>query len=93
LLNDLICLWNLPELLAIADGRVISGRQAVELGLVDGIGNYYDALDVAREMAGLSEDSPVELLNETNIWGSLGLRALTLLPNQMKQPLLQLRYE
>lgn len=81
------------DLLAIADGRVISGRQAVELGLVDGIGNYYDALDVAREMAGLSEDSPVELLNETNIWGSLGLRALTLLPNQMKQPLLQLRYE
>jgi protease-4 len=28
----------------LADGRVYTGKQAKELGLVDEIGNYYDAL-------------------------------------------------
>jgi protease-4 len=81
------------DLLEVADGRVISGRQAVELGLVDGIGNYYDALALARETASLPDNSPVEVLNETNIWQSLGWNALTLLPNQVQQPILQLRYQ
>lgn len=81
------------DLLEVADGRVISGRQAVELGLVDGIGNYYDALALARETANLPDDSPVEVLNETNIWESLGWNALTSLPNQVQQPFLQLRYQ
>lgn len=37
----------------IADGRVFTGRQAKELGLVDEMGNYYDALDVAQKAAGI----------------------------------------
>ena len=47
------------EVLAVADGRVISGQQAVARGLVDGIGNLTDALGVAGRMAGLSDDPDV----------------------------------
>ncbi len=37
-----------------ADGRILSGRQAVEAGLVDGLGTLEDALAVAGRMAGIS---------------------------------------
>lgn len=40
---------------AIADGRVFTGRQAKELGLVDEIGTREDAFKIAAEMAGLKE--------------------------------------
>lgn len=37
----------------LADGRVLSGRQALEAGLVDRLGNLDDAISLAGEMAGL----------------------------------------
>lgn len=40
----------------LADGRVYSGRQALEAGLVDQIGNMNDALATAGRMAGLGDD-------------------------------------
>lgn len=43
----------------LADGRILSGRQALESGLIDGIGNLQDALARAGEMAGLGEDPAV----------------------------------
>ncbi len=47
---------------AVADGRVFAASQAVGLGLCDRLGNFEDALAVAREMAGLPERAPaVEL--------------------------------
>lgn len=42
----------------LADGRVYTGKQAKELGLVDEIGNYYDALAATGNMAGLG-DTPL----------------------------------
>jgi protease-4 len=46
-----------PELLpAIVDGRVLSGRQALERGMIDRIGNLHDALAAAGRMTGLGED-------------------------------------
>lgn len=43
---------NLPreKVLALADGRVFTGKQAKELGLVDELGNYYDALDLLTKL-------------------------------------------
>ena len=38
---------------SIADGRVLSGRQAWELGLVDRLGDLHDAADRAAQLAGL----------------------------------------
>ncbi len=37
----------------IADGRIISGKDAVSKGLVDKLGNYEDALDYTAEKAGI----------------------------------------
>lgn len=44
------------DVLAVADGRVVSGRQALERGLIDRIGNLTDAIAVAGRMAGLGSD-------------------------------------
>src|SRR5690606_4871257 len=56
------------ELLTIADGRVFTGRQALEAGLVDSLGNYYDAIKKAEEMAELPEGATIEVLNTSNFW-------------------------
>lgn len=49
---------NLPrdEVLKIADGSIYSGRQAQQLGLVDSLGTFEDAVDLAGELCGLGED-------------------------------------
>jgi protease-4 len=46
---------DLPEeeVRKIADGRVLTGQQAQELGLIDELGNFHDAVDAAKEKAGL----------------------------------------
>jgi protease-4 len=48
---------NLPreEVLEIADGRIYTGQQALELGLIDEFGNREDAVEGAKELAGLEE--------------------------------------
>lgn len=43
------------EVRRLADGRVYSGRQAKDLGLVDVLGNLEDAIDLAAKRAGLEE--------------------------------------
>ncbi|MCE5270223.1 signal peptide peptidase SppA [bacterium] len=42
-----------------ADGRVFSGRQALELGLVDATGSLQDAVDMAGRMCGLGENPKI----------------------------------
>jgi protease-4 len=41
----------------VAQGRVWTGRQALDLGLVDRLGSLSDAVDLAREKARLGKDS------------------------------------
>ncbi|MCG8467191.1 MAG: signal peptide peptidase SppA [Gemmatimonadetes bacterium] len=43
----------------LADGRVYSGRQALELGLIDGLGTLEDVIERAGTMAGLGADPTV----------------------------------
>ncbi len=43
----------IEKVLAIADGRILSGEQAREAGLVDELGNLYDAIQAAAKLAGL----------------------------------------
>jgi len=53
----------------LADGRVFTGSQALENGLVDEMGNYYDALRVASRMAGLGDEANVvELTPRRPFW-------------------------
>ncbi|RXI98556.1 signal peptide peptidase SppA [Anaerobacillus alkaliphilus] len=43
------------RVLELADGRIYSGKQALELGLVDGLGNMDHVIDVLREDIGRGE--------------------------------------
>ncbi len=45
--------------IALADGRVYSGRQALENGLVDQLGNFDDAIAKAAEMGGIQGEPNV----------------------------------
>ena len=47
---------TVEEVQKIADGRVFSGAQAKELGLVDVLGNFQDAVEIAKKMAGIKGD-------------------------------------
>jgi protease IV len=42
------------EIVALADGRIFSGKQAKENGLVDRLGNFEDAINWAGELGGIS---------------------------------------
>ncbi len=42
----------------LADGRVYTGNQALENGLIDLLGDYETAIDVAAELAGIDDDDP-----------------------------------
>ncbi|MDR1701977.1 MAG: signal peptide peptidase SppA [Sporomusaceae bacterium] len=47
----------------LADGRIYTGRQAKEAGLVDELGNMYDAIDDAAKMAGIK--GPPQIIEYT----------------------------
>jgi len=49
---------------AVAQGRVWTGRQAAERGLVDRVGGYRAALERARVLGGLPDDAPIFELPE-----------------------------
>lgn len=50
---------------AVADGRVFSGRTALELGFVDKLGNFRDAVDLMKETAGLTNKPQLVYVNRT----------------------------
>ena len=50
------------EVEAVARGRVWSGQRALEQGLVDELGGFYDAVDLAAELSGMRPNTPVDLI-------------------------------
>ncbi|MBN1127920.1 MAG: S49 family peptidase, partial [Chitinispirillaceae bacterium] len=50
---------NTDTLARIADGRILSGRQARIAGLVDTLGGYEDALDWLRVRTGVSQSAKI----------------------------------
>jgi protease-4 len=54
---------SFEEAESLAHGRVWSGRQAVENGLVDELGGLDRAVEVAKELAGISADEAVTLVH------------------------------
>lgn len=51
---------DLATVESLAEGRVYTGRQALEAGLVDRLGTLDDAIDEAKKLAGIAADEPVE---------------------------------
>lgn len=54
------------KLRTIADGRFFSGEKAKEMGLVDDIGNFYDAVKIAATMGGIRTEA--ELVYPKKKW-------------------------
>ncbi|TDX43613.1 signal peptide peptidase SppA [Orenia marismortui] len=48
----------------LADGRVYSGEQAKSLGLVDELGNFYDAVDYLAELVGIEGEPNLVYYNQ-----------------------------
>jgi protease IV len=48
------------KLREIADGRFFTGQSAKELGLVDSMGNFYDAVKVAANLGGIKGEPELE---------------------------------
>ena len=48
----------------LADGRIFTGRQALKLGVIDGVGSFQDALNIAQKMANLSGEP--NIINKAN---------------------------
>ena len=56
------------EIRPLADGRVFTGRQAKELGLVDNLGDFQDAVLLAGELAGIPGEPSVVELGTRSFW-------------------------
>ena len=60
---------------AVAQGRVWAGAEAQDLGLVDELGGYQRAIEIAAELAGLGEDYDVDFPEaRVGLGEALGLR-------------------
>jgi protease-4 len=59
---------SIDNLRTIADGRFFSGDKAKEMGLVDTIGNFYDAVRIAAQLGGIKTEP--ELIYPKKKWDS-----------------------
>jgi len=77
----------------IADGRIFSGEQAKELGLVDRLGSLQDAIEIAAEMIGI-EGKPVVVYpkKKLSIYELLFKKSLRLIMDEVWQREYRLSY-
>ncbi|MHB8100692.1 MAG: signal peptide peptidase SppA [Methanosarcina sp.] len=52
---------------ALADGRIYTGAKAKQLGLIDGFGDLYDAIDKAAELGGVTGKPTVVYMNKASL--------------------------
>jgi len=55
----------------LADGRIYTGNQAKQLGLVDELGNMYDAIDGAAKLAGIVGKAEIKEYGNKSPWSML----------------------
>jgi protease IV len=55
----------------LADGRVYTGRQAKKYGLVDELGDFYDAAKIAQQKAGLTGEPQLKYYQRTSLISTL----------------------
>lgn len=59
----------------IADGRIFSGKQALERKLIDQIGTFDDAVAKAENLAGISDSNVIDYIAPFNLSNLLGIFA------------------
>jgi len=76
----------------LADGRILSGKQALEAGFVDGVGYFEDAIEQAEDLAKIKKArviryaQPFSIRNLLRLWGKNDRAKIQiqLTPNQFK---------
>jgi protease-4 len=77
----------------IADGRIFSGEQAKELGLVDRLGGLQDAIEIAAEMVGIKgKPTVIYPKKRLSLYEMLFKKSLHLLMDELWQGEYQLSY-
>lgn len=72
------------QLRSLADGRVYTGKQAKNVGLIDEVGNYYDALLEAGKLGGISGMPKVKRREKPTPWETLmGAEIITAVKTQL----------
>jgi protease-4 len=88
---------SVEEVTKIADGRIFSGEQARDLGLIDELGNFHDAVLLAAELAEMDTTTFPELVyppqDTVGIISSLLSSAELTLLGKLQQLQPQLAYE
>ncbi len=85
------------KVLQYADGRVFTGRQALEYGFVDTLGTFEDAVSIAANLAGI-EGKPRTIQEKKRrsffqeFFGEAGAAVTELRNELLRQPILQYRY-
>lgn len=59
------------EVRRLADGRVYTGQEAKELGLIDDLGGLYEAIDIAAELGNISGNPEVTYINDGTLYDIL----------------------
>lgn len=81
---------------AVADGRILTGRQALEVGLVDEIGGMEEAIQKAKELANIEGTVNIkEYVTKPRLIDRL-LAVFQVIPqfiNEIKQPAVRLKYQ
>lgn len=81
------------KVIQIADGRILTGEQAKQLGLVDQIGNLQDAIDTVAKMVGI-EGKPNVLWpkKKFSIWELLVKEVVSAILEALKEKGFELNY-
>jgi protease-4 len=85
------------DVVPLADGRVFTGEQAVELGLVDTLGTYQDAVHIAASMVGI-EGEPALVIERKrqsaleSIFGDVGSSVRDIAQEVINRPVLSYRF-
>jgi len=62
---------SITKLAPIADGRIFSGEQAKELGLVDELGSQDEAIELAKKLSNVERAKVVEYYSRPRLWDFL----------------------
>lgn len=73
------------EVRELADARVLTGKQALEVGLVDELGNLHDAIELAGELAGIKGKPSVRHLGKPSGLG-IFMKSLASPPMPLRSP-------
>jgi len=52
----------------LADGRIYTGQEAINLGLVDRIGGFAEAIKLAAELGGIKGEPKLYYPRKTKMW-------------------------